>query len=271
MLDIGEIGRMIGVGRRWIEWTDEDGLLVGNAHIRALEADSLDFSFRFFGTTNLERSNGGVQASVRNIRVNENRSKQAICCPGCGRGVSRIYYAKSIWRCRSCHCFVPLTQRLNKVQRMLIGRDHLKMKLENTRETKRNSAERSVMQRKLDGITRLLFDEEVNELPEQLAYRSFGTWLGPDQVPVESINPHTIGYGWEPGDRRGIRGLYPEGSISAVSGSPTPTGPTSSGWGKPERGNASIPLDRIEAARQRLFDRQEEVRNSKLRVAPWIG
>ena len=151
----------------------------------------------------------------------------------------------------------------------MLKRDALRTQLGAVRRTRRNEARLELGMRDLGAIERYLFDEGAKEPREQLRYRSTGSWLDPEELPLARIEPGAIGYGWEPGDRIGLRGLYPAKEDALVPGIPAAGSATSGGkaW-----------LSMVERARRAAAassgqePAQEEGAKRKVPfVAPYIG
>ena len=270
MLDIMEVIKATKQGRHWVQWSDEDGIPVGSVIVRAATEDVLDFSYHFFGTANIEQGSGGYTLSLRKIRVNENWSKPMMCCPLLGCRCARVYYVRGSWACKTCHGLVSIVQRLDKVERLMVRRDALRAKLGAVRRTRRNEARVELDMRHLDVIERFLFDEGAKEPREQLRFRSAASWLEPDELPVSKIEPGTIGYGWEPGDRIGLRGLYPDKEQALV-----PARPATTPEATPTPGTAWASMveraRRVAAASSGQDPPPEEPKGQVPFVAPYIG
>ena len=210
MLDISEMRRMVADERRSIEWSDEDGAVIGNSFVRLLDDDRLEFHYRFFGTANVEQKIGLVETAIAGTRLNENWTKKSIVCPQCARKSPRIYYVRGSWKCKSCHGLVGIAQRLGKIDRLMTKCDQLRTRLISVRVTRRNEAKIALERRHLNAMARFIYDSGVKELPEQLRFRLICTWLEPCGIPANSYNRDDVCYGWQPGDRIALRSLYPE-------------------------------------------------------------
>ena len=113
-LDVHDVMRAAAGERTFLQWVDEDGLIVG--HVARLEAtrDSARFFYRFFGTRNLERGTGQFDVAIRYAAAGGAWNKPSFVFPQCGRSKVRLYYVRAAWlcnrladrwrepRCRSC-------------------------------------------------------------------------------------------------------------------------------------------------------------------------
>lgn len=271
MVDIMEVLSATNRGRQFIEWRDEDGVPIGHVHVRAITEDMLDYWYSFFGTANIEQCSGSCMLSLRKVMVNPNWTKSMICCPQNGCKCARVYYVRGKWACKTCHGLVSIVQRLDKVERLIVKRDALRATLNSVRLTRRNEARLELGLRDLGAIERFLFDQGVAEPREQLRFRSTGTWLEPDVLPVSKIEPGTIGYGWEPGDRIGLRGLYPQIEQARVPAdaavAPGTISQRGEGWN-----NRIAAAKRATAAKSGQEQPREEAPKRKVpMVAPYIG
>lgn len=208
MLDVHDVLRAAGQGCVYVEWVDEDGLVVGFASVQELTPDSVSFFYRFYGTRNVEQGIGHLKLAIVRSKGGTYWDKPSFVCPRSGRKIVRLFYMRGDWASKDSHDLLGITQRLDQVNKAVY------IKQEHERRLKEGNIVRVAVRKdekrkeKYGKSVSLLAGSARTELPWHLQFRTFGRWLAAGETPSE-VNTDDVGYGWMPGMTGQIPGLYP--------------------------------------------------------------
>jgi hypothetical protein len=193
-------------GPRFVEWRSEEGVVVGHVEVVGISDTAFTFLHRFFGTPNVEKDSGSNELVVRSRKVNPDRIAHEIVCPINGQRVDKIYFVRGKWGCRVCHDLTYIVKRISPAHKTIVQTDALSTKLDCTPLEQRRTRDYYNARRKLERLQRETAD--APSIPKELLFRAVERWLEPGELPKSSIDPDEKGYGWVPGERRGLKAFF---------------------------------------------------------------
>lgn len=209
MVDIHDLLRAAASESVYLQWADEDDLIVGFLSCQHLADSEVTLFYRLYGTRNVQRGTGTIQVEIRRKRGGKYWNKPSFVCPNCGRDAVRLYYVRGSWACKRSHDLLSITQRLNPVNKSIYQvemHDRLnQVESKSARDLKKIERRKE----KIGAAVSLLAQETRDRLPDHLQYRMFGTWLKAGDRPAKP-DLRGIGYGWEPGMTGQLPGLESE-------------------------------------------------------------
>ena len=108
-------------GARVICWYDQDGVLVGDAHV-GIDDTGLDLAYAFDQTDgHVDGATGVCRLDVVRRDDGNRGERPAVICPGCEQRKEVLLFLDQQWRCRKCHKVKNLSNRLDRDTRLYIS------------------------------------------------------------------------------------------------------------------------------------------------------
>jgi len=176
--DVRAATRSWRTGTGVCDWVDETGHPVGSAILTRLDNQAVEFGYDFVGHINVPAGTGAMYLEVVRTRRNPLVESTEVSCPVCRKSVHVIYNVVAKWACRNCHDLLYLTQRVSGVNKLILERDKINMRLAGLQPGKRHADERDLLlARRLALVERLGADSDAS-LPQELRFRISAWWGG---------------------------------------------------------------------------------------------
>jgi hypothetical protein len=197
-IDILDLEAQLRRGAVACEWTNEKGAIAGHISDIVLGSESVSFSYKFLGITNIEASHGNTRTALTWINRNGIHNRPAIVCPSCATQREVIYFVSRKWACRVCHDLGILSSLLSPVSRKVRERWQLTQALSAGRPRHMRRERYTALRQRLRALDRELGPEPAQPLAPDWSFEMRPTWHSSNDQLMFEPDYTNEAYGWKP-------------------------------------------------------------------------